>query len=470
MLVRDHVPARVRPTLGRARARHRAFAQPAGRQPGAMMVEQVAGGKTLPAEVLERILARTDGVPLFLEELTKAILEFGPAPGRGRPLRDGGPATVVGDPGDPAGFARWPGSTGWPTAKEVAQVGAVIGREFSHKLLATVTSLNDGELQDALGQLVGAGLIFRRGELPEASYNFKHALVRDAAHESLLKSRRQELHGRIAHALEVRPPELTETAPELIAHHLAEAGEAERAVGYWLKAGRRSAERSAEREAVRQLRRGLGALATLPPSVERDRSELDLQLALGPRLASSFSYTSPEVAAAYERARTLCERFEDVNRLLPALYGLFAHYVVRGECRTALDFAERLRASAGRGGDPVDRLVGHRAVGTALMQLGSLQEAQSELDAALALHDPRRDRSLVARYVIDPHASGLAYKALLLWILGHPNQARLTAREAIRDAPDSGTLARSATFGFTRAPSLPCCSATAARPRPTPMR
>ena len=295
---------------------------------------------------------------------------------------------------------------------------------------------DEAELAAALDQLAGAGLVTRRGVPPAAGYLFKHALVRDAAYGTLLRDRRRRLHGRIARALEERSPELAETAPELIAHHLTEAGEAGRAVGYWLKAGRRSAERSAEREAVRQLRRGLDALATLPPSADRDRLELEFQLALGPRLVSTSGYTSPDAVAAYERARALCESLDDVGRLIPALYGLYAQHVMRGECRAALDLAERVRAAAERGGDPVERLLGHRTVGTALMQLGSLREARSELEAAVALHDPRRDRSLAAPYIIDPHATGLAYLALVLWMLGYPDQARGAAREAIRYAAE----------------------------------
>ena len=203
------------------------------------------------------------------------------------------------------------------------------------------------DLAAALDQLAAAGLVFRRGEGAEAGYLFKHALVRDAAYGTLLRERRRQLHAAVARALEERWPELAETTPELVALHLAEAGEAGRAVGYWLKAGRRSAERSADREAVHQLRRGLDALATLPPSAERDRVELDFQLALGPRLVSTSSYANPDVAAAYERARALCESLEDAGRLIPVLWGLFAYYVGCGECRAALELRRTL---AGRGG------------------------------------------------------------------------------------------------------------------------
>ena len=320
----------------------------------------------------------------------------------------------------------------------MAQIGAVIGREFSDELLAEVAGLDEADLAAALDQLATAGLVFRAGAGATTGYLFKHALVRDAAYGTLLRERRRQLHAAVARALEELWPELAEATPELVALHLAEAGEAGRAVGYWLKAGRRSAERSAEREAVHQLRRGLDALATLPPSAERDRIELDFQLALGPRLVSTSSYANPDVAAAYERASALCESLQDAGRLIPVLWGLFAYYVGCGECRAALDLAERLRAAAEQGTDPVGRLLGHRTLGSAFMQLGRLREARSELEAAAALHDPRRDRALAARYITDPHASGLGYLALVLWMLGYADQAGAAALEAIRYADELG--------------------------------
>jgi len=402
-----------------------------GPREAAALVRRVAGGAALADDLVAEIVARTDGVPLFVEELTKAVLEAGAAGtvAATPPAALAVPATLH------ASLVARLDRLG-PGAREVAQVGAAVGREFSHELLAAVAGRDEAGLAAALDRLAGAGLVTRRGAPPTASYVFKHILVQDAAYGMLLRDRRRRLHGRIARALEERSPELAETAPELIAHHLTEAGEAGRAVGYWLKAGRRSAERSAEREAARQLRRGLEALATLPPSGDRDRLELEFQLALGPRLVSTSGYTSPDAAAAYERARALCESLDDVGRLIPALHGLYAQHEMRGECRAALDLAERVRAAAERGGDPVERLLGHRTLGTALMQLGRLREARPELEAAVALHDPLRDRSLAAPYIIDPHATGLSYLALLLWMLGYPDQARGAAREAIRYAAE----------------------------------
>ena len=226
-------------------------------------------------------------------------------------------------------------------------------------------------------------------------------------------------------------PSWPETTPELLAHHLTEAGEAERAVRYWLEAGRRSAERSADREAVSHLRRGLEVLAGLPASAERDRMELDFQLAIGTPLIALSGWSGPQVAAAYERAGALCDSLGETEHLVPALFGLASNRVVRGQTRAAQRLAERCRA-AGRApaAIPVDRLLAHRAMGAALMQLGALRQARAEFEAIPALYDPERDRGLAARCVTDPRASGLSFLALVLWIMGYPDQARRTAGEA----------------------------------------
>jgi predicted ATPase len=389
------------------------------------IAERVAGGR-LSTAVAEQIVARTDGVPLFVEELTKAVLEAGP-------LEGGGPLPPMAIPATlhDSLMARLDRLA---PVKEVAQLGAVIGREFSHALLAAVSGLGEAALADALSRLVEAGLVFARGEAPEAVYSFKHALVQDAAYGSLVKARRHQLHAAVARALEEGFPEVAATTPELLAHHLTEAGAAERAVGCWLKAGRRSAGRSADREAVKHLRRGLEVLAGLPESTDRDRLELDLQLAIGTPLIALHGWGGQQVAAAYDRAGALCESLGEDERLVPTLFGLYSNRVVRGETRTALRLAERSRAVAEHRRDPVDRLLVHRAMGAALMQLGELRRARAEFEAIPALYDPERDRGLAARCVTDPRASGLSFLALVLWVMGYPNRARQTTDEAARQA------------------------------------
>ena len=281
-----------------------------GRGPTEAIVARLAGDRGLPPEVLGEIAARTDGVPLFVEELTKAVLEAGTTEA-GAAVPASLHASLM------ARLDRVPG------VKEVAQVAACIGREFAYPLLAAVSPLPEPELRAALDRLAAAELVFARGEPPEASYTFKHALVRDAAHESLLKAQRQQLHARIARVLEERFPETVEAEPELLARHCAEAGLAEQAVDYWQRAGQRALARSAMAEAVAQLTRGLEALAGLPDGPERQRRELGLQLALGQALIAAKGFAAPETGRAYARARELCRELGDVPELFPALYGRF---------------------------------------------------------------------------------------------------------------------------------------------------
>ena len=277
-----------------------------GRREAAVLVRRITGDAALPDGLVAEIVERTDGVPLFVEELTKAVLEAEAAGtiAATPPAALAVPATLH------ASLMARLDRLG-PAAREVAQVGAVIGREFSHELLAVVADRGEEELAAALGQLADAGLVFRRGAGLETGYLFKHALVRDVAYGTLLRERRRRLHAAVARALEERFPELAGTAPELVAHHLTEAGEAERAVRYWLEAGRRAAGRSADREAVGHLRRGLELLAGLPASAERDRIELEFQLAIGTPLIALHGWGGEPVAVAYERAGTLCEGLGD---------------------------------------------------------------------------------------------------------------------------------------------------------------
>jgi predicted ATPase/class 3 adenylate cyclase len=402
-----------------------------GRREAAVLVRRIAGDAALPDGLVAEIVERTDGVPLFVEELTKAVLEteatgtIAATP----PAALAVPATLH------ASLMARLDRLG-PAAREVAQVGAVIGREFCHELLAAVADRGEEELAAALGQLADAGLVFGRGEGLETGYLFKHALVRDVAYGTLLRERRRRLHAAVAHALEERFPELAGTSPELVAHHLTEAGEAERAVRHWLEAGRRAAGRSADREAVGHLRRGLELLAGLPASAERDRTELELQLAIGTPLIALHGWGGEPVAVAYERAGTLCDGLADDEQLGPTLFGLASNRVVRGQTRAAQRLAERCRTVAERRRSPVDRLLAHRAMGAALMQLGELGEARAEFEAIPALYDPERDRGLAARCVTDPRTSGLSFLALVLWMMGHPEQARRTADEASRCAAE----------------------------------
>jgi predicted ATPase len=248
-----------------------------GRRQGADLVARVAGEKPLPAAIVEQIVTHTDGVPLFVEELTKTVLESGLLADAGDRYQLSGPLPPLAIPATlhDSLLARLDRLA---PVKEIAQIGAVIGREFSHELLAAVADGTETDLGAALDQLVSSELVFCRGSPPDASYRFKHALVQDAAYGTLLKSRRQHLHARIAHVLETRFPEVGDNEPEVLARHLTEAGLSQQAIGYWQRAGQQALARSATTEAVAHLNTGLGLLVALPDGLERRRRELDLQL------------------------------------------------------------------------------------------------------------------------------------------------------------------------------------------------
>ena len=312
------------------------------RRQGSVIALGVTGGKVLPAEVLEQIVSRTDGVPLFVEELTKAVVELGllqDADGRFEltgPLPPRAIPTTLHD----SLMARL---DRFAPVKEVAQIGAVIGREFSYQLLAAVVGIPAEQLDQALSQLVASELVFQRGMPPEATYSFKHALVQDTAYQSLLRSKRHQLHAQIARMMEERFPEIAEARPELLAHHFTEAGLASRAIFYWQRAGERDLGRSGYAEAISHLKQGLELLKALPDRLERLEQELNLRLTLGSALTATRGYAGPEVGDTYLRARELCQELgEAPPQLFPALHGLYRFYHVRGELQAGRETGEQL--------------------------------------------------------------------------------------------------------------------------------
>jgi class 3 adenylate cyclase/predicted ATPase len=415
-----------------------------GRREGATLVGRVAGGKALPAEVLEQIVAKTDGVPLFVEELTKAVLESGL-------LEDAGDAYMLSGPLPPLAIPSTLHDSllarldRLAPVREVAQIGACIGRVFGHELLAAVTSLRDNELRDALAQLCRSELIFRRGTPPEATYTFKHALVQDAAHRSLLRSRRQQLHARIAEVLERDFPATTETEPEVIAYHYSQARLVRKAVDHWLKAGELAIRRSATAEAIAQLRKGLELVEGLPDGPERAGLELELRTALGGALIAARGFAAPEAGEAFARARELCRELGRPRQLFPVLYGQYAFHVVRGELDRGLAIAEELLQAAQEQDETAALVVGYRAVGNASFHCGDLARAREHLERALALYDPRQHRSLAFLYVFDPFVVSASFLAWSLFALGHPEQARARADAALARARE---LAHPASLAF----------------------
>ena len=397
------------------------------------LVEQIAGGKALPDEVVAQIVERTDGVPLFVEELTKSVLESGLLREEAdRYVLDGAlPPFAIPTSLHDSLMARLDRLA---SVRLVAQIGAAIGREFSYALLRAVSRLPEDELQAALARLVASELVFQRGTPPDAVYSFKHALVQDAAHGSLLRSSRQQLHAQIAEALETHSPELMDSQPELFAQHYAEAGLVEKSVAYWGKAGQRSAARSAMAEAAAQFQKGLDQLALLPDNPERQRQELEFCSALGAVLLAVKGYAAPETGHAYARARELWEQLGSPSEFLQVPYGQSRYHVYRGEFDLAQRLDEDLLRLSRQRNDSAGLVLGHYSSGRNLMFAGRFASSRSHLEEALALYDPISHRSLVHQAGIHPHVVSQAYLGIVLFCLGFPDQALAQSNAAIAEA------------------------------------
>jgi predicted ATPase len=327
-----------------------------------------------------------------------------------------------------------------PTAKLVAQAGAAIGREFSYDLIAAAAELAEPELQDALRRLVGSGLVFQRAAPPASEYLFKHALVQDTAYSTLLRGPRQALHRRIAAALEAQFPSVLEARPELAAHHYGEAAMADKAVPYWLLAGKLSVAKSAEEEAIAQLRRGLGLLQSLPETLERNRLELDLHIPLISALSGARGYAHAEVSTALDRSQKLVAATAATGTPLhfSVLYGVWAVDNVRGNAERALEHAQQFLALAETQPASAPRLIGHRILGTALLWTGDFRQARSHLERAALLYRSEEHREFAFRHGQDIGASALCNLSLALWHNGYPDQAARTADRAFLHARELG--------------------------------
>ncbi|MGY3037703.1 putative ATPase/class 3 adenylate cyclase [Bradyrhizobium sp. USDA 4354] len=414
------------------------------RRQGAAMVARLSGGKALPPAVLDQIVAKTDGVPLFVEELTRTVLETNLLSDEGDHYALAGPLPPMAIPAtlQESLLARLDRLA---PAREVAQVAAAIGREFSHELLAIATALPENDLQVALDDLIGSGLVFRRGTPPKATYSFKHALVQDAAYATLVRTKRQRLHVRIAAALEQHFPETVQAQPELLAHHYMEAGLAEPAIDYWLRAGQAEIARSATAEAITQLTKGLELISALPDDAARWRRELELQIALGVALMAAKGWAAPEVGRANARARDLCERLGDTSRLFPVLYGKWVFHVVRAELEAGRTAGEDLLRRAQEQNDAAAETIGNRIVGTGELLRGELVAARAHLERTLALYDPSAHRSLAFLFAQDPRVAALSVMSWGLFALGYPEQAQARSEEALTDAKE---LSHRNTLGY----------------------
>jgi class 3 adenylate cyclase/predicted ATPase len=404
---------------------------------GATLVRRLAGNAGLSQETVEEIVERADGVPLFVEELTKAVVESGDLDNRVGAVSAASPLPNLAIPATlHASLIARLDRLG-PTAKEIAQIGAVIGREFSGELIRPVAQRPEPDLEAALDRLTDAGLLFRRGVPPHASYLFKHTLVQDAAYETLLRARRRQLHAAIATALEREFPETVATQPELLAHHCTEAGLTEPAVQYWRRAGERALERSANPEAIAHLTRGIRLLDGLPQSRQRDEQELVSQSALIAPLWTSRGFGSPEAERASRRALELCERAApDTHAHFRALDGLANAYLMPGDLRRARPLAEQLLDLAERRQDPELLGYAHFEMGGELLWSAELAAALAHLEQGIALYDPEWGRPASFRGAVNCASICHSFLTRVRWHLGYPEQALCHSGQAIAIAED----------------------------------
>jgi TOMM system kinase/cyclase fusion protein len=394
------------------------------------VIRQVADGKALPLEVVEQIVAKTDGVPLFVEELTKMLLESGFLQEQEERYALTAPLPPLAIPSTlhDSLMARLDRLA---TVKAIAQLGATLGREFSSALLQAVSPWDEGTVQRGLHQLVEAEFLYQHGVSPHATYRFKHALIQDTAYQSLLKSTRQQYHQRVAQVLEVQFPDIAETQPELVAHHYTAAGLGRQALPYWQRAGERATTRSAYVEAVGHLTAGMAVLESLPDTPERTQHELGLQTALGAALMVTKGFAAPEVEHAYARARELCRQVGDTPELFAVLWGLWYFYFARAELQTARELGAQCLLLAQRLQAQDFLLQAHRVLGMTLFWLGELVSAREPLELGITRYDPQQHRSLAFRYGTDPGVGCQCFAALALWGLGYPAQALEKTREAL---------------------------------------
>jgi class 3 adenylate cyclase/predicted ATPase/ABC-type transport system involved in cytochrome c biogenesis ATPase subunit len=400
------------------------------------MVTRVTGGRVLPAEVMQQIVAKTDGNPLFVEELTKAVLEAGILVADGEGYRLDGPLLPLAIP-DTLQDSLMARLDRLAPVKEVSQIGAAIGREFSYSLVRALVGRDETALKHALTQLEQAELVFRRGEPPEAVYSFKHALVRDAAYESLLKTRRQQLHCRIARALEEKFADVVASQPEIVAHHFTEAGLVEPAIDYWLKAGQQAARRSANAEAQNHLARGLELLPNIGDPRLRNKSELLLQTSLGHSLRATKGWSFDSVKRAYTRALELCKESGFDQHTLPAVFGLWTWNFLRAALGEAQALAEQLVNTAENADDSVYRVLAHEALGFTQFARGKFAAARAALERSISLCEDGKAAAYLDLSAQDPRVHVRLYDGLALWFLGYPDQALRVCAEARRYADAS---------------------------------
>lgn len=399
----------------------------------AAMIRSVTGGRELPADVVNTIVERTDGVPLFVEELTRMVLESGYLQLEGGRYELAGPLPPLAIPATlrdslEARLDRL------GRAKELAQLAATLGREFDYDLIHAVAGLPEPALRGGLERLVAAGLLIDEGVPPDAHYAFRHALIQEAAYQSLLRTTRQAHHLRTADVLTREFPATVRAQPELLAHHLTAGGQAEEAVEAWTRAGRVALQRSANAEAVGHLRQGLDLVDRIADAMQRAHAELDLLALLGPALVTTRGYASPEVQAVYARARDLAQRAARTRHLAQMLTGLFANSLVRGEFETTVRIAAELHSLASASDDDGILLAANAARGVASFTVGDLVVAAEHLDQVIAAYDPVRHGPMALSFGQDFGVVALSYSAFAFGVMGQTAKARARSAEAVASA------------------------------------
>lgn len=403
-----------------------------GRAHASAMIKGIAQSASISNPIFEQILDRADGVPLFVEELTKAVIESEPC-AKGVDVAASGRYQLIPSTLQASLLARLDRLS---PVREVIQIGAAIGREFPFELLKSVYRFSEAQLTEALRQLVSAELIYRRTESPNKSYKFKHALIQDAAYGTLLKTQRKELHARIAKALEERFPERLETEPEVLAYHFSQAELTDAAIKYWQAAAQRAAERAANVEAVAYYDKALSLLQTAPATAERDQKELMLLIARGLPLTAIKSYAAGEVGDNYHRAHELCKRMGTAPQIFPVLQGLYRYYLVGAELRSALDTTGQLLDIATSTGDKTLLMEAHQAQAFSLGFRGELSAAQEHFDKCMSLFDPDHFRGRMHLYSTDTATSALCLGALIAWLQGYPTRSTAIGDQALARARD----------------------------------
>jgi class 3 adenylate cyclase/predicted ATPase len=401
------------------------------------MMQRQTNARSLPASVVDQVVARTDGVPLFVEEFTRMVIEAGYLHERAGSMELSGSFPVHEIPATLQDLlmARLDRIA---SDREVVQLVAALGRDFSDELLRSVSTLDEASLRAELAKLVDAEVLIQKGQPPNCSYTFKHALIQDAAYLSMLKSKRQQCHQRIAEGLEARFPETASVQPELLAHHFTEAGLTRPAIDYWLKAGLRSQDKSANREAIDHFTRGLQLVGTLDEGHERDRLELEFQVHLGAALVSTRGYAAPEVGPVYDRAHALSQKIGDARRRFHVLYGLWGWHLVRDELEYSRQLSDETMELARTLADPGILMEAYHLPANTLYYLGEFKGALDACEQGFTLYD--RERCMQYARVVGQN-SGVtlqSYWSLALWNLGYPDQALARSRSAVALAKELG--------------------------------